>query len=350
MDHLKTHRPPPELTLFGRLPEGFTEVPTEKIGTILPGPSLIHIEGVNTRPLFVSIMLHGNETTGFLALQRLLTAFGAPHRLLPRAMLLLVGNVSAAAQGLRKLDDQADYNRIWQGDRYPEHLLAKKVLDEIRKAAPIAGVDLHNNTGKNPHYGCINRLDNASLSLARRFSKTIVWFTEPHEVLSIALSAICPSVTLECGLSGDPAGTSHVENYLRHCIELPEETLFTPPPNHHNDLFHTTARINLPEGIRAEFGQSAEHSDICFREDLETLNFERLPEGTVLGHYRKKLPVLTVTDNLNREVTGHYLHFSEGRIVTRVPIVPSMFTHDLKIIQQDCLGYIMESYVAEESV
>ncbi|MBM3422989.1 MAG: succinylglutamate desuccinylase/aspartoacylase family protein [Chlorobi bacterium] len=348
MEHLNQYQPP-DLRLFDRLPEGFTGIAIEKLGSILPGPSLIRIEGEKGAPIFVSILLHGNETTGFSAMQQLLEGFGAPRRLLPRPMLLFVGNVAAAVRGVRKLDGQADYNRIWQGERYPEHLLARHVLAEIARAAPVAGIDLHNNTGKNPHYGCVNRLEHKSLSLARRFSKTIVWFTEPHEVLAVALSAICPAVTLECGVSGDATGTEHVENYLRHCLELPEEILFAPPANHHNDLFHTTARILLSEGTRPGFGQCDDSADICFREDLETLNFERVPEGTELGRFSKELPPIRVIDNMNETVTDRYLLFSENRILTRVPVVPSMFTRDVKIIRQDCLGYIMESYQLPEA-
>jgi len=345
MAHLN-RKHPPDLHLFDRLPDGFTGIETDRLDAILPGPSLIRIEGEKGSPLFVSILLHGNETTGFTAMQQLLAGFGAPLRALPRPLLLFVGNVAAAVRGVRKLDGQADYNRIWQGERYPEHLLARHVLAEISRAAPIAGIDLHNNTGKNPHYGCINRLDHNSLSLARRFSKTIVWFTEPHEVLAVALSAICPAVTLECGVSGDAAGTRHVKNYLRHCLELPEESFFTPPDNHHNDLFHTTARMLLSEGIRPGFGRCADNTDVCFREDLETLNFERVPEGTELGRYRNGRQPVMVIDNLERDVTDHYLLFSGNRILTRVPVVPSMFTSDVKVILQDCLGYIMEPYEA----
>lgn len=343
MAHLNQNNPP-DLHLFNRLPDAFTGIAIEQLDSIFPGPSLIRIEGEQGSPLFVSILLHGNETTGFAAMQQLLAGYGAPRRLLPRPMLLLIGNVAAAVRGVRKLDGQADYNRIWQGERYPEHLLARHVLAEISRANPIAGIDLHNNTGRNPHYGCVNRLDHKSLSLARRFSRTIVWFTEPHEVLAVALSEICPAVTLECGVSGNAAGTSHVENYLRHCLELPEESLFSPPANHHNDLFHTTARILLAEGIRPGFSPCDGNADVCFREDLETLNFEQVPEGTELGRYRNGRPPLVVIDNLNREVTGRYLQFSGNRILTRVPVVPSMFTRDVKVILQDCLGYIMEPY------
>jgi len=339
-----SHLPVPALHRFERLPDGFTDAPVEKIGTILPGPTLIRVAGEPGPPLFVSILLHGNETTGFEAMQKLLAAYDAPRHPLPRPVLLFVGNVAAAGRGLRKLDGQADYNRIWHDGRYPEHRLAREVLAEVTKAAPLAAIDLHNNTGKNPHYGCVNRLDDATLSLARRFSRTIVWFTEPHEVISIALSRICPSVTLECGVSGNAAGTSHVEQYLRHSLELSAEALFTPPPNHLSDLFHTTARIVVREGLRVEFGAYGSDADLCLREDLETLNFERVPEGAELGSYRAAAPPLAVTDNDGRDVTSRYLHFSEERILTRLPIVPSMFTRDTRVIMQDCLGYIMEPY------
>jgi|GEM_PF-2114128 len=57
-----------------------------------------------------------------------------------------------------------------------------------------------------------------------------------------------------------------------------EKSLFTPPANHHSDLFHTTARILPPEGTRPGFGQCTNDTDLCFREELETLNFERVPE------------------------------------------------------------------------
>jgi len=350
MEIVTGHYEPPQLHLFDRLPDGFADVPLERLGSVLPGPSLIRIAGEEGPPLFVSVLLHGNETTGFYAMQRIISAYGAPKQPLPRPVLLFVGNVAAAEKGVRKLDGQADYNRIWQGNHHPEHQLAEKVMEEVRKAAPLAGIDLHNNTGKNPHYGCVNRLDCASLSLARRFSKIIVYFTEPHEVLSIAFSHICPTVTLECGVSGDEAGTNHVENYLRHCLELPEETLFTPPPNHLNEIYHTTARIIVPEDLDVGFGECTDGLDICFRKDLELLNFEPVPAGTELGKFNGEATALRVIDNRNRDVTERYLSFTDGRILTRVPVIPSMFTLDTKIIMDDCLGYVMETYRGKNEI
>lgn len=61
-------------------------------------------------PLFVSMLLHGNETTGLLAVQRLLDKYR--DQPLPRALSVFVGNVEAARLGLRRLEGQPDYNRI----------------------------------------------------------------------------------------------------------------------------------------------------------------------------------------------------------------------------------------------
>jgi len=39
----------------------------------------------------------------------------------------------------------------------------------------FASVDIHNNTGLNPHYGCVTALRHASLHLAAMFSRTVVY-------------------------------------------------------------------------------------------------------------------------------------------------------------------------------
>ena len=54
---------------------------------------------------------------------------------LPRSLSLFVGNTAAAAEGLRHLLDQPDYNRVWPGCETagtPEHDLMREVIvDEL---------------------------------------------------------------------------------------------------------------------------------------------------------------------------------------------------------------------------
>ena len=351
MEHLNKTGNSPELHHFNRLPEGLADVAVRDLPSLLPGPSLIHVKGRREPPLFLSILLHGNEITGFLALQQLLRTLELESRPSPRSFLLFVGNVRAAGKGVRRLENEPDYNRIWNGGNLPEHELARKVLDHASLHRPFAAVDIHNNTGKNPHYACINDTAPSFVHLARRFSKTIVYFTEPHEVVSIALSRLCPSVTLECGLSGEHYGTNHAHDYLLHCLTMEIDELLGQPNNHYNEVYHTIAKIIVPENTVLTFcDDGLPDNGACLRKDIEELNFTFLQEGTVLGFSDCERQPLRIVDNAGKEVTGKYLRVANGEIVTRMPIIPSMFTRDETVIRQDCFGYIMEPWQIESDV
>ncbi|MGB5563477.1 MAG: peptidase M14, partial [Sedimenticolaceae bacterium] len=53
---------------------------------------------------------------------------------------------------------------------------------------------------------------------------------------------------------------------------------------------------------------------------------------------------LDVRDEQDRQVAADYFDLEEGRLVTRVPVMPSMLTCDPEVIRQDCLCYLMERY------
>ena len=82
------------------LPDGLLERPASALYQQLKGPTLIHLEGRIKRPLFVSVLQHGNEVTGWEAIRRLLKSH-YQHDDLPRSMLILIGNVQAAKHRLR---------------------------------------------------------------------------------------------------------------------------------------------------------------------------------------------------------------------------------------------------------
>ncbi|MFY7941070.1 MAG: hypothetical protein ACOVOX_09195, partial [Burkholderiaceae bacterium] len=83
---------------FNSPPDGFLHCSARDLHRVLPGPSLLHWQGPGPT-LFVSVLLHGNEDAGLKALQRLLLKYQG--RALPRAMSVFVGNVHAAAAGVR---------------------------------------------------------------------------------------------------------------------------------------------------------------------------------------------------------------------------------------------------------
>ncbi len=334
------------LTETDTLPDGLLEAPVEGLEALLGGPTLIHLPGRRPEPLFVTVLAHGNESTGFYAVQSLLQAWR--DRELPRALSVFIGNVAAASKSQRFLDGQADYNRVWPGTEHtdaPEAQMMQQVVDRMRERGAFASIDLHNNTGINPHYACINRVDNQFLHLASMFSRTVVYFIRPLGVQSMAMSYVCPAVTIECGKPGHEYGVEHARDFLDACLRL-NELPAHPVASHDVDLFHTVASVKVREDISFSFRD--ESADLQLVGNIDHLNFRELPAGTQIGWlHGPGLDVLDVRDDNGQEVSGHYFTV-EGRALTTTRVfMPSMFTLDEKIIRQDCLGYLMERLLPE---
>ena len=332
-----------KLEILNQLPGGVLECAANELHQYFPGPCLVNLQGQRDEVLFISILLHGNEYTGWEAVRKLLTEY--QEKPLPRSISLFIGNVNAAREGMRLLDNQHDYNRIWKldGDSY-EHKVAAQLLGELNNIKPVMAVDIHNNTGLNPHYACVNKLEKDFLHLATLFSRTVVYFICPDSVLSMALSKFCPAVTVECGKPEDSAGVEHAYNFLQACLHLDHF------PHHeiaHQDIdvFHTVATVKVPEDMAVGFNDKT--ADINFINNLDRLNFTELPAGTRLANTSENGVPLNIRDEQGNDVTTRYIDNKEGELVTTTPLMTSMLTLDKKIIKQDCLCYLMERYPIE---
>ncbi|MCW8926200.1 MAG: M14 family metallopeptidase [Xanthomonadales bacterium] len=331
-----------KLNEYDHLPAGLLESPASALHHVLDGPALIHLEGKNPQPLFVSILQHGNEVTGWEAIRRLLKGHYSFDRL-PRSLCLLIGNTRAAKHRLRRLDDQLDYNRCWPGGIHDDSEIGKlfrQVTDRAIELAPIASVDIHNNTGLNPHYAAINRIRPEFLRLASYFSSKVVYFTMPKGTQSLAFSRFCPSSTLECGQAGEVLGTDHTLGFLETCMHL-DDIPTTPMGEDDVYLYHMVATVRVHDDVLFGFGNVP--TDVAFRENLDALNFCELPLGISLADINDcpAQPVIA-TDIDGKDVTAQYFRFDRNQVETVREIMPSMLTLDRRVIQQDCLGYLME--------
>jgi succinylglutamate desuccinylase len=331
----------PMLTILTDLPDDFLDASAGGLHQILPGPTLIHLPGRRAQPLFVCVLLHGNEDTGLKAVQSVLGNYR--DRELPRALSLFIGNVEAAAQGQRHLEGQPDYNRVWPGadtSGLPEHAMMLEVVEQMRARRVFASIDIHNNTGVNPHYGCVNRLEAPVLHLATLFSRVVVYFKRPLGVQSAAFAALCPSVTVECGKAGNVGSETHAAAFLEAALRLdhlPEH----PVPKHDLALYHTVATVKVPDQVRFAFGGS--DAQVWFEPDLDHMNFRDLPAGTRLGKVAAacRQPLLAL-DEEGCDVFENYFEIRGGELRTRRPVTPSMLTLNEQVIRQDCLCYLME--------
>ena len=312
-----------------------------QLAAALGGPTLIHLAGRRTPPLFVSVLLHGDEDTGWLAVRQLLRQTATE---LPRALSLFIGNVRAARERRRYLADQPDYNRIWSSaaaPSRPEQAMTQTVLAQMQQRGVFASIDIHNNTGLNPHYACVRRLDPPFLQLAALFSRTVVYFTKPDGVQAEAFAALCPAVTVECGQPGQPNGVEHAADYVRACLQLAEVPRHAVAA-HDIDLYHSIAIVKVRPDIR--FGFDGDGGvDLCLAPDLDRLNFRELPVDTVLGRLNKKTEApLIVIDATGRDATARFLRIYNNEIRTALPVTPAMFTINPRAVRLDCLGYFME--------
>jgi len=332
----------PSLTQLDHVPQGLIETDAERLHTILPGPTLIHLSGRHQRPLFVSVLLHGNEPTGLHAVQALLRKYS--EQILPRALSVFIGNVSAAREGVRRLDGQVDYNRVWPGTAHPscrETAMMQAVVEEMAGRRVFASIDVHNNTGVNPHYACVNRLDHRFFRLASMFGRMVIYFTYPRGTQTSAFARLCPAVTLECGKPGQKYGSEHVFEYLDACLhlaDLPDH----PVASQDLDFYHTVVQVTVREDV--SFGFSSGGADLRLNEDLDRLNFTELSAGTALGTVKNGSSVLPLMacDESGQDMASDYFEIREDRLVLKKAVMPSMLTLDSRIIRQDCFCYLME--------
>ncbi|MCW9013632.1 MAG: M14 family metallopeptidase [Gammaproteobacteria bacterium] len=326
------------LNEINQLPDGFLTAHVEELFGLLEKPTLIHLAGEKPEPLFICTLLHGNEDTGFYALQAILKKY--QNKKLPRSLSIFIGNPEAAAENKRRLERQVDFNRIWPGtheDFLAEAHMMQQVTDIMKQKNVFVSIDIHNNTGRNPHYGCINVLDKRYLALAGMFSNIVVYFTSPKGVQSAAFAELCPAVTLECGQSGQVDGIQHAVNYIDRCLNLEHHPDHIPD---HISLFHTVARVTIPEGYSFGFSDDA---TINLHPEIEMHNFTELQPGEALASIEPdSCAFLQAFDENDREVGRDYFEYSGNDIIIRKPVMPSMLTKNTTVIRQDCLCYLME--------
>lgn len=332
----------PQLNVVDQVPRGLLNCDARALARLLPGPTLMHLPGRDPRPLFVSVLLHGNETTGFDAVRQTLRRY--QDRMLPRAFSVFIGNVAAAAQEVRTLNDQADYNRVWPGTPTPEVAEARvlrQVYDQVAARRPFVSIDLHNNSGPNPYYGCVARLEQAFLHLARLFSRIVVHIERPLGVQSIAMAALCPAVTIECGRIGTTDGLERAAEFIDACLHLSHFPAH-PVVAHDIELLRTVAVVKVPPAVSFSFDGSA--ADIRFRPDLDRLNFSPVPARTPLASIADDCAArLTVLPGSDLGDPAPWFDYSGGAIRLTRPAIPAMLTLDRAAVRADCLCYLMRA-------
>ena len=321
------------LTTRYTLADDLLDCPAPKLFDALGGPTLFDLSRGLPDPLFVSVLQHGNEVSGWDGVRMFLAGRGAPP------MLLYVGNVEAARTGERTLAHQRDFNRAWNGGDSPEARLARQVTHYAMEARPRLAIDLHNNTGANPHYSVLTDLRAQCLGAALEFSRLALLAQHRDGIQTERFTEFCPAVTLETGRVGDPGSARRAAAYLRAAAEWREipEASFAELTVYRNEV-----RVTIEDGD-ADFTADA---PLALRAELERYNFERLEAGNLFARRPTGATDigLRATDVSGADLTDFYFELRGADVLLREPVYPSMYTRDISVARQDCLCYFMTPY------
>lgn len=324
-----------QLNQIDHIPPALADIGPREILNVFPRPTLIQLAGKRPDPIFISTLLHGNETTSFHVLQHIERRFRdtAP----PRSLMILVGNVEAMAASQRYLPGQPDFNRIWAHDAGPGHALAETVLNIARERNVFASIDVHNNTGDNPIYGCVNTLRPADLHLAAQFAPVGVYYLNPGTTQSMAFSRLCPAVTVECGRNGDAQGLAAANALIEHVLTL-EAFPTERPAQDQLSLYETVGRVVVAPDTPIRFDSG---DGLCLPRDMDRLNFRELPAGQVFATVSGVHTAVRVLDEHGHDMTDQFLVRNADTLVLKQPVTPAMITRNVRVIRQDCLCYLM---------
>lgn len=330
-------------TILHHLPEGLLDLPASELHTRIGDHTLIHLNGKIQRPVFVSILQHGDEHTGWAALRDYLKNH-LQHGLV-RSLIILFGNIQAARHNMRKLPGQPDFNRRWPGDNIPDDLIARRlqaITERMRQANLFASVDIHNNSGRNPHYSGINRLDKPVLNLASLFSSRMIHFTNPDGIQSKTFSHFCPAITIESGQSGTADGREQTHTFLE-LLMTQTNLAHVPGVLEHLEIYRVFGSVKVPAEVSFRIGQqpAKPNHDFVIKKDLDFLNFQIVPAGAVFGWSSGPMP-LRVLDSHGQDITSEWFVLDNGRVCLRQSAVPAMITQKPQAIRDDSLCYLMQ--------
>ena len=300
------------------LPASIAQLPAPALADALGGPTLFDLRKPNVSPLFVSVLLHGNETSGWDAVRRLADEVAAA------SLLLFVGNVEAARRDVRSLPDGPDFNRVWGGGDTREAAIAEEVTAFVAAARPYLAVDIHNNTGDNPPYAVVTDTCPRTLSVARAFARRALLTAQPDGFLSRRFADFCTAVTVEVGMPQDAESTERATSFLSRLL-----TSTTAPDDDPGDLalFETNARVLLPDGAVIE-------------PTVQRFNFRSAPAGTALT----RSGPLVAEDAGGDDVTDAYLANENGVMVLKRDTHVAMYTGSEASARLDCLCYLLQPF------
>jgi hypothetical protein len=311
---------------------------------LLGCPTLISVPGRDpSRTRIIATLLHGNEPSGLRAVHSWLET---GHEPAVNALIFVAATRTALTPpGFthRFLPGRNDLNRCW----FPPFdgragAFAREVLRLFRESNAESLVDLHNNTGHNPPYGVGPAAGAAELSLVSFFAERFVHSPLRLGTLVEATRDDFPSVTVECGCSGDPVADASALAGLE--AYLAEERLERRRSRAKRiEVFVDPVRVYVRDGVELAFGDGpVAGADFTVAGDVDRHNFEHLEPGVTIGWLGASgvWPIEALGEK-GHDLSRDLFDERDGVLETRQSLIPIMMTSDRSNALADCLFYVV---------
>lgn len=303
----------------------------------LTGPTVFTRRGRDSSRLrIVSGLLHGNEPSGLHAIYRALLQPDPPAV----DCALFVGAVHAALEEPRHthrmLPGRRDLNRCFvRASDDLDGRIASEALSQLRARPAEAALDLHNNSGHNPAYSVLLRLDPQRIGLAELFAHVHVYTDFSMGTFMEAFDHDCPTVTVECGHAGDPRADELAWQGV-HAFLWRDQLPAGDPARAH--VLSRPLRVQVAPGVSVAFGSDAPEASLLLGEDIDRHNFQRLESGTPIGILKDPVRFpLVACDASGHDLSAQLFECRDDRLWVRRTLTPMMMTTDAAIAHSDCL-------------
>ncbi len=324
----------PRAEEIGETPEAFLRWLGGPTAVVIPGRDRSRCRGLVT-------LLHGNEPSSLIGLHAWLRQEPTPAT----DVLVVIASVEAALHppgfAHRMLPGRRDLNRCFVASSDDiDGRVAAAIVAAIREHRCESVVDVHNNSGHNPPYGVITVIDADRAGLVALFADRCV-HTEIALGTLLEATVDLPTVSIECGRSGDPAADAvALAGIVRY---TGRERLDDPKPTGTMMIYDRPIRVCVADGVELAFAEErVEGVDVTFTPDVDAHNFGLVPKGTLLGWVRDGAPYpFVATDSDGNDQTGTTFVIEGGELRAAREFVPIMMTTTPRIAKVDCLCYLV---------
>jgi hypothetical protein len=308
----------------------------------LDGPACLFFTGEDSgRTRALVTLLHGNEPSGAMALQRWLQAGQRPAV----NVVCIVASVVAALEpplfSHRMLPRARDLNRCFRPPfEDVQGVLAQEILEILRLHRPEAVVDMHNTSGSGPSFGVCTHMD-------RQHDALVSCFTQRLIVSNLGLGALMeisehsfPTVTVEVG--GRLDEQAHELAYEGLCRYFQAKNVLDQGDTDWGlELLRDPIRLELNDNVTLTYAEEPSASyDITLKADIEHHNFGTVGADTLLGWATgPERSLFSALDAGGRCAVNRLVRIENGELYPAQPLKLFMITNNAAIAESDCLFY-----------